>query len=442
MSKDLWDLPLSTDSSRAAEQYVLAVEKLLSANAGAEEALARAIDADPRFALAHAARARVLQLRGAMPEARAAAARAMELAPAATRRERGHIQALSLNLEPDMPRTLAHVLEHLREFPRDALVLSLTSGVFGLIGFSGRRDRNEALLDLLDGLSVSYGEDWWFLNVHGFACTEADQRSRGRRLVDRALALNPRNAHAAHARAHVCYEANTSEEGAAFLRPWLADYDRASQLHCHLSWHLALFELALGRPEVAWTLYEEHIRPVNSYAPALIGLTDSVSLLWRCRLWDKERGAVAWGELREFARRSFPAPSVAFADAHVVMACAACGDRAGTEARIEELRLAEREGRQPAGHVAADVAEAMAAFAQGNDDAVIRLLAPVLAELVRVGGSHAQRDVFEDTLLGAYLRSGRTEQAAQLFHERLDRRPSARDRSWLQPPSSPPASRA
>ena len=440
MSKDLWDLPLSTESPRAAEQYVLGVEKLLSANVGAEEALGRAIDADPGFALAHAARARVLQLRGAMPEARAAAARAVQLAPSATRRERGHVEAIALNLEPDMPRTLAHVLEHLREFPRDGLVLSLTSGIFGLIGFSGRRDRNDALLDLLDGLAVSYGEDWWFLNVHGFACTEADKRGRGRRLVDRALSLNPRNAHAVHGRAHVCYEANESDEGAAFLRTFLADYDRRAQLHCHLSWHLALFELALGRPEHAWTLYDEHIRPVNSYASALITLSDSVSLLWRCRLWDKERGAVAWGELRDFARRSFPAPSVAFADEHVVMACAAFGDHAGAASRIDELRRAEHEGRQPAGRVAADVAEAMAAFAQGNDDTVIRLLVPVLAELVRVGGSHAQRDVFEETLLGAYLRSGRPEAAGLLFRERLDRRPSARDRSWLQPASPPPAS--
>jgi len=440
MFKDLWDLPLSTESPRAAEQYVLAVEKLLSANVGAEEALGRAIDADPGFALAHAVRARVLQLRGAMPEARAAAARAVPLAATGTRRERGHVEALALNLEPDMPRTLAHVLEHLREFPRDGLVLSLTSGVFGLIGFSGRRDRNEAQLHLLDGLAASYGEDWWFLNAHGFACTEADERARGRRLVDRALALNPRNAHAAHARAHVCYEANTCEEGAGFLLPFLADYDRGAQLHCHLSWHLALFELALGRPEHAWTLYDENIRPVNSYAPAVITLSDSVSFLWRCRLWDKERGAVAWGELRDFARRSFPAPSLAFADEHVVMACAGYGDHAGAASRIEELRRAEREGRQPAGRLAADVAEAMAAFAQGQDDAVIRLLAPVLADLVRVGGSHAQRDVFEETLLGAYLRSGRTEAAALLFRERLDRRPSARDRSWLQLASPPTAS--
>jgi hypothetical protein len=79
------------------------------------------------------------------------------------------------------------------------------------------------------------------------------------------------------------------------------------------------------------------------------------------------------------------------------------------------------------------VAEAMAAFARGDDEAVIRLLEPVRKELVRVGGSHAQRDVFEETLLGAYLRSGRLEAAGLLSHERLEHRPSARDRSRLNP---------
>ena len=262
-------------------------------------------------------------------------------------------------------------------------------------------------------------------------------RGRGRRLVERSLAQNRRNGHAVHAFAHVCYEADTSEEGSMFLRPWLADYERAAQLLCHLSWHLALFELALGRPEDAWTLYDEHIRPAGSYAAALLTLTDSASLLWRARLWGMDRGAVAWGELREFALRAFPRPTVAFADAHVVMALAAYGDSTAAFARIGELRQAERDGAQPAGRVAGDVAEAMAAFACGDDEGAIRLLEPVLADLVRIGGSGAQRDVFEETLLGAYLRSGRLEAAEALFRRRLDRRPSARDRSWL-PPAGPP----
>src|SRR2546427_12216508 len=90
MPKDLWDLTLSTESPVAGEQYVLAVEKLLSANVGAEEALGRALAADPDFALAPAARARALQLPRAMPEARAPPGAARGAPPSPPRPGRRH----------------------------------------------------------------------------------------------------------------------------------------------------------------------------------------------------------------------------------------------------------------------------------------------------------------------------------------------------------------
>jgi hypothetical protein len=59
-------------------------------------------------------------------------------------------------------------------------------------------------------------------------------------------------------------------------------------------------------------------------------------------------------------------------------------------------------------------------------------LEPVVDQVVRIGGSNAQREVFEDTLLQAYLRAGCYAQAESLLHKRLARRPSARDTLWLQ----------
>jgi len=218
------------------EDYVVAIDALLSANVGAAEVLDRVLTADPDFALAHAARARVLQMGGAPAEARSAAERASELARYASPREHGHVEAVSLALGPDLPRALEAAREHLREFPRDALVLSLLTGVYSLTGFSGRPDRNELLLGILEDLASAYGDDWWFLNVHAFACTEAGDPARGRRLVERSLRRYPRNAHAAHALAHVFYEEGDSAGGAAFVGGWLPGYERAAQLHCHLSW--------------------------------------------------------------------------------------------------------------------------------------------------------------------------------------------------------------
>ena len=52
-------------------------------------------------------------------------------------------------------------------------------------------------------------------------------------------------------------------------------------------------------------------------------------------------------------------------------------------------------------------------------------------QLCRVGGSHAQREVFEDTLMEAYLRAGQFDKAEGLLNNRLKRRESPRDAFWL-----------
>src|SRR5262249_46387202 len=76
MLQDRYGLPVSTTSSRALEAYVEGVDRVLSANAGAEESFERAAALDADFALAHIGKARSLQLQARMADARSAAARA------------------------------------------------------------------------------------------------------------------------------------------------------------------------------------------------------------------------------------------------------------------------------------------------------------------------------------------------------------------------------
>src|SRR5437016_793089 len=223
---------------------------------------------------------------------------------------------------------------------------------------SGRRDRDKLLRDLLDGVASAYEDDWWFLGMHGFACTESGSPAEGRRKIERSLALRPRNANAAHALAHVFYEEGDSLGGADFVNGWIPGYERTAQLHCHLSWHLSLFELGAGRGERALAVYEDSIRPGVARSAATGAVADSSAFLWRCQLWGVGPHELPWSEVRDFATRSFPRPSTALAEAHIVMALAAAGDHAAVESRLAELRRMEREGRQPAGPVVADAAAA------------------------------------------------------------------------------------
>ena len=67
---DCFDLPVTSASAEALDDHVAAVDLLLSANTGAAELLERALAADSDFALAHIARARLLQLQARIPQAR------------------------------------------------------------------------------------------------------------------------------------------------------------------------------------------------------------------------------------------------------------------------------------------------------------------------------------------------------------------------------------
>ena len=395
MLRDRYGLSLSTSSAAATRAYVEGVDRFLAAHAAAVESFDHAVAADPGFALAHIGRSRSLLVAGRGPEGRAAAAAALAL-----------------------------IREHVAEFPRDAMALAAANGVYGLIGFSGRQDRNEEMLALLASVAPAYGEDWWFLGAHGFARTEALGWKAGAPLTERALTLAPRNAHAAHAWAHVCYEQGADGDGAKFVAGWMPDYPKAGSLHCHLSWHRALFELGLGRSQAALALYDADIRPGASQCAPFSTLVDSASLLWRRELAGAAPAPGAWGSVADHARVSFPAIGVSFADVHCAVALAAAGDARGLARWVELLREGLAQGRVPAGEVVPTVAEAMHAFAEGRYEDVIRGLAPIVDQFVRVGGSWAQRDLFEHTLLAAYLRAGRPAEARALLARRIDRRPS------------------
>jgi tetratricopeptide (TPR) repeat protein len=421
---DRYGLAVTTSSASALAAYVEAVDLVLAALPGAEDAFGRALAADPRFALAEAGRARTLQLLARMDEARAAARHAREMATALPGRERQHVEVLGLVVEGQGAAALEAARAHLREFPRDAMVLAPCTGVFGLIGFSGRQGREAEMLALLDGLATHYGDDWWFAMAHAFAQNETGHRATARKMIDRSMAAHPRNAHGAHVRAHVLYEGGEDAAGLAYLDEWLKEYPATAQLHCHLTWHVAIFSLGAGRLDRAWQAYSGGVAPGASWGPPVNTLTDAASFLWRAELAGSPRDASRWSAVRDYATRAFPKPGVTFCDVHSAVAYAAAGDTAALEGLSRALREADRAGRLAAGRVVPALVDAFGAFARGDWDATITILAPVFDQHMRIGGSRAQRDLVELTLLAAYLRAGRAGDARALLARRHDRQPS------------------
>ena len=431
MLDDRFGLPVSISSARALALYVDGVDRILSANSGAEAVLGEALALDPGFALAHVALGRNAQLYGRVEEARLAAARASACVEGASERERRHVEAVALAINGESGRAMAAVEAHMRDFPRDALVLSLALGVYGLIAFSGRPDHHEAQRALLERLAPRWDEDWWFLTYFGWSRVETGDPKGGAELLERALARNPRNAHGAHARTHARVELGEAEDGVAFLNAWLRDYDPAAILHCHLNWHLALFELDLGEAERAMARYRAAMAPGVAQCGPMPTLADAASFLWRCDLYGTGPRSLPWAEVAAFAERWFPRAGLAFADLHAAMAEAATADARSLERRVDELERRAAEGRLAQGRVVPLLCRGLAAFALGDAAGAADLLAEAMPDLTRVAGSHAQREVFEDTLIAAWLASGRPERARALLTQRLSRRPRAQDTTWM-----------
>jgi Tfp pilus assembly protein PilF len=429
--EDRYGLPLSTTSDQAASAYREGVDLMLSGWTGTAEALERAIAADPDFALAHIARARVHAFYQQGDLARSKAGLARELvAISGTERERSHVETLALAIEGRGPDAIAAMFKHVESWPRDAVVLSLPLGAFGLFAFSGMADHDRARHELCQSVAHHYGEDWWFLTMSGWAMTENGDVARGRAVTERGFELRRANAHAAHAVLHAMFEDGSIEDADRLVDEWIPTYDRAGILHGHILWHQALGALEHGDAARALNIYADVLRPSTTQAPPLNLVTDSASLLWRLSAYGHNVPKPLWVEADAAAQKLFPKSGLPFADVHMALFAAATQNRETLATRLAVIEQRLADGKLPAGPVVPAICHALAAFADENYPACVRELAPVLGEVVRIGGSHAQRELIEDTFLLALIRSDELPRARNLLDARLHRRPSMRDVRW------------
>ena len=421
---DRYGLPIATASAVAAARFQDGMDGLLAYGAGAEESFAAALEADPGLAVAHAGVALLAVGRGDAATARAAVGKARDTVAGASRRERQHVEALGALVGGETARGLALVDEHVAEFPRDALLVNQAGSA---IGFAGGSDREERRAAFLERLAPAYGDDWWFQSALAFTYHEVDRFEESRRLSERSLQQYPGNANASHNIAHICFETADTDGGAAFLEEWLAGYDARASFHCHLAWHQAMFELQRGRHTRALEVFHRDI--VGAVNPRL-AMIDGSALLWRFRLAGQPAEPEAWRRLADLAGR-VSRPGFVFGEVHAALAYAACGDHAALAKLCDGLRALGEKGHPIAGSVALPVAQGIAAVAAGDHAAALAHLEPVEAEFHRIGGSHAQWEIFEETMVACYFALERYDDALRLVRRRLERRASPPDRHWL-----------
>jgi uncharacterized NAD(P)/FAD-binding protein YdhS/tetratricopeptide (TPR) repeat protein len=418
--RDPYGLPL-TAAPKAAGLYNEALGRILRVQSGAEALVAGSVAADPDFAVGHATRALLGVEWGADVDVEAALNAAERCAPYADEREQRFVEVAAARVrEPGAP-SAAALLAYIHAYPEDALAVSIAVPT---IAFGGATEIPAEAWALVEGLEPAYGDDWFYLGMLAFIRQEQNRFAEAGELAARALAAEPAAGHAVHAKTHVHYETGDHVAGLAWLDRWIATCGAAASHRAHFSWHAALHELALGDDAAVRRRY------ANQLAPPMVSgvraLVDSASLLWRGHVlgtWDRMEVAEI---LETVPRELLLDPPTPFTALHAALALAAAGDCHGLAA----LRRSVRGRGAVFTSTVAPLADALSDLVHGDAERATHGLR-ALPEIDRLGGSAAQREVVEDTLIYAATLAGRTEVARELLAERLDRRSSPRDAARL-----------
>ena len=431
MVKNRSGLSVTAAAPAAADRYQEGLDLVLSQNYGPEEKIRAAIDADDGLSAAHALLAYVLHLQMDVSGARQAANRAVELSAGISPEERQQAQIMHCFTHGQGTEAIGLIHEHLADFPTDTLALRVAQRLYMLGCFgAGVPDFPNHLLAMMDKAAPANGDDWAFLGQYAFAHHETNQPGKAMELAARSLDGNPQNAVACHSVTHSYFEQGDAANGGRWLADWLDGFDRRAAYNVHLSWHLALFELAQGRYGQALDLYETHIRP-SVQARNLSNLADAASLLWRLQVYSGAMPGKPWREVSAMAEPAADTPGAAFRDCHAALAFAGAGDADAARRLSDRLIEQGDKGDDLSREMTLPIAQGAVAFAAGDYAEAARLMGPTYPMLARIGGSHAQREVFEDTLLETYIRAGWYDEARTMLDERLSRRSSVRDTYWL-----------
>lgn len=415
MQRDYLGNPLTGQRDSTLKGIDEFIEAYLGYETRAQRILKTA-DADPESCMANVYAALLWMLLEA-PDAAARAARylaaAGRAASHATRREQLNAAMLVAWAGGDLQRAIQLCDQVSDEFPRDLAMVKThqylefnrgnSAGMLRAVLKVGAENRDVA--QVFGMMAFGYEQ------CHLLDEAETEARS--------ALAMRRKEPWAQHALAHVFLTRGQIDAGAQFLEDASDTWsDLNSFMLTHIWWHLALFYLSQGRERQALKLYDEHCWGIaKDYSQDQVG---AVSLLARFEIAGIEVGS-RWDDLAgHLAARVHDVVQPFLTLQYLYGLSRARRPEAGILLQTvreyapeapEFIRAAWREVALPA-------CEGVHAYARGDFEQAWLLLGIAVPRLAEIGGSHAQRDLFEQFLLDAALRSGRWNAAQQLLELR------------------------
>jgi tetratricopeptide (TPR) repeat protein len=419
-----------TGSGAAAQAYDRAVDHLVRFQPEVIAAVAAAVAADPGCVMSRVFGA-YLELMST--EARAVAAAREALGPFGREgadeekllpRERAHLAAARRWAGGDMAGAGALLGDISIRYPRDLLALAVGHQIDFFRGDAvSLRDRVGRALGAWTGAGQASG---FVYGMYAFGLEECNQYDQSAAAGLRAVEANPDDVWGIHAVAHTFEMRGQIPDGVRFMRERQRDWTRDNFLNVHNAWHFALYLLQADDVAGALAIYDSVLHHAGSDDVAM-ELLDASALLWRLQLEGVSVGD-RWRPLADAWARLLTPGFYPFNDMHAIMAFTGTGELNRAREVVTALERVVREGDHAAtgwamtSAVGLAVCRSLVHFAAGQYERVLSELLPIRTRVHEFGGSHAQRDAVERTLLEAAIRAGRTDLAEALVSERLANR--------------------
>jgi tetratricopeptide (TPR) repeat protein len=426
MAKDQQGLSLA-GAPESAEAFDRAIADYYGLTGDPVRVLKSALGHDPDFALGGVAIAALYMIggfRGDHPEVKRALGAAAAALGRASDRERRHFAAVRQWAQGETSQAVLGWEAILADHPTDALALRLAEDGYYFLG------RSAAIRDCAERVLPAWDRDnplaSFILGLYAFGLEETGDLERAEAVGREALAREPRDAWATHALAHVMETANRHEEGLAFLKATRADWTHAHFMARHNGWHLALFLIEQGGFDEVLADYDRLTAPKLA-DDATLDRVDAASLLWRLELEGIDVGD-RWAPVADAWMAHADDHVLAFNDLHCAFAAARSGDPDHAIRLSRSLdnyeRLGSGDNRRLTVEIGRRLIDATLAFARNDYARTVEAILPVRKEAFRIGGSHAQRDIINLTLIAAAERSRQWSLARALLAERAGGRPT------------------
>nr|XP_011753216.1 tetratricopeptide repeat protein 38 [Macaca nemestrina] len=410
-------LPLSTTSNEACKLFDATLTQYVKwtndkSLGGIEGCLSKLKAADPTFAMGHAISTGLVLIGTGSSvkldkELDLAVKTMVEISRTQplTRREQLHVSAVETFAKGNFLKASELWEQILRDHPTDMLALKFSHDVYFYLGC--QEQMRDSVARVYPFWTPDIPLSSYVKGIYSFGLMETNFYDRAEKLAKEALSINPTDAWSVHTIAHIHEMKAEIKDGLEFMQHSETHWKDSDMLACHNYWHWALYLIEKGEYEAALTIFDTHILPSLQASGTMLDVVDSCSMLYRLQMEGVSVGQ-RWQDVLPVTRKHSRDHILLFNDAHFLMASLGAHDRQTTQELLTTLRDASESPGENCQHLLArdvglPLCQALVEAEDGNPDRVLELLLPIRYRIVQLGGSNAQRDVFNQLLIHAAL---------------------------------------